>query len=210
MRMSSQGRRKGEYRRAQDEGSTFDLRPSTSQVCFVCIAAALPPMLVSTAALATEYMSAADAERLMFPDASAFVARPIALTPEQIQRIAGHAGGPFSTGFWKLAAAMSGERVLGYVITDSVIGKFELIDYAVAVTPQGEIKDIEILSYREAHGGEVRTKAWRNQFIGKTAIAPLAIGDDIANISGATLSCTHLSDGIRRIATFAQVVLAKG
>jgi hypothetical protein len=188
----------------------MNLRPSTSQVCFVCVAAALPPMLVSTAALATEYMSAAEAERLMFPDASTFVPRPLALTPEQTQLIATHAGGPFSTGFWKLSAAMAGDRLLGYVMTDSVIGKFELIDYAVAVTPQGQIKDIEILAYREAHGGEVRTRAWRAQFTGKTASAPLAVGDDIANISGATLSCTHLTDGIRRIATFAQVALAKG
>jgi hypothetical protein len=185
------------------------LRPSTSQVCFVCMAAALPPMLVSTAALATDYMSAAEAERTMFPDASEFVPRAVSATPEQSRLIAEHAGSPFRTGFWKLAAAMAGDRLVGYVVTDSVIGKFELIDYAVALTPEGEIKDIEILSYREAHGGEVRTKAWRNQFVGKTASAPLAINDDIANISGATLSCTHLSDGIRRIATFAQLVLAK-
>jgi hypothetical protein len=186
------------------------LRPTTSQVCFVCVAAALPPMLVSTAAFATDYMSAAEAERTMYPDATAFAPRPLALTPDQIKQIATHAGGPFSTGFWKLAAAMAGDHLLGYVVTDSVIGKFELIDYAVALTPEGEIKDIEILSYREAHGGEVRTKAWRNQFVGKTASAALAINDDIANISGATLSCTHLTDGIRRIATFAQLVLAKG
>jgi Na+-transporting NADH:ubiquinone oxidoreductase subunit NqrC len=69
--------------------------------------------------------------------------------------------------------------------------------------------DIEILSYREGHGGEVRTKAWRQQFVGKSANAPLAVGDDIANISGATLSCTHLTDGIRRIAVYARIVLAK-
>jgi FMN-binding protein len=187
----------------------MSLRPSTSQICFVCVAAALPPMLVSTAALATDYMSAAEAERLMFPEASAFVPRPLALTPEQMKLVAAQAGGSLNTGFWKLAAAMAGDRLLGYVVTDSVIGKFELIDYAVAVTPEGQIKDIEILSYREAHGGEVRSRAWRAQFTGKTASAPLAVGDDIANISGATLSCTHLTDGIRRIATFAQVVLAK-
>jgi hypothetical protein len=185
------------------------LRAPTSQVCFVCAAAALPTMLVSTAAFATDYMSAAAAQRLMFPEASEFVPRAFALTPEQMRLVVLSAGGPFNTAFWKLTVAMSGEHVLGYVVTDSVIGKFELIDYAVALAPDGAIMDIEILSYREAHGGEVRTKAWRQQFVGKSANAPLAVGEDIANISGATLSCTHLTDGIRRIAVYARIVLAK-
>jgi len=33
------------------------------------------------------------------------------------------------------------------------------------------------------------------------------VGDDIANISGATLSCTHVTDGVRRIV--AVVALAR-
>ena len=96
----------------------MSLRPTASQVCFVCVAAALPPMLVSTAAFATDYMSAAEAERMMFPDATAFAPRPPAMTPDQLKLVAAHAGGPLSTGFWKLAAAMAGDRLLGYVITD--------------------------------------------------------------------------------------------
>ncbi|MEO8923304.1 MAG: FMN-binding protein [Caldimonas sp.] len=186
-------------------------RSATAQVCFVC-AAALPAALVPLQAFAAVYMSAADAAHLMFPEASAFTPRPLSLTAEQRQLIAAHAGGggPPNTAFWKVVTATAGDRLLGYVVTDSVIGKFDLIDYAVALAPDGTIRDVEILAYREAHGGEVRTAAWRRQFVGKTASAPLAIGDDIANISGATLSCTHLTDGIRRIATYGQLVLAKG
>jgi hypothetical protein len=43
--------------------------------------------------------------------------------------------------------------------------------------------------------------------VGKTAEAPLRVGEDIANISGATLSCTHVTEGVRRIA--AVVALAR-
>ena len=42
-----------------------------------------------------------------------------------------------------------------------------------------------------------------------TVGANLRIGEGIANISGATLSCTHVTDGVRRIAAIAQVVVAK-
>ena len=61
------------------------------------------------------------------------------------------------------------------------------------------MRQIEILSYRESHGGEIRLPAWRRQFVGKTSAAPLRLGDDISNISGATLSCQHVTDGVRRI-----------
>jgi hypothetical protein len=61
------------------------------------------------------------------------------------------------------------------------------------------VKQVEVLSYRESHGHETRLPAWRRQFVGKTAAAPLQVGEDIANISGATLSCTHVTEGVRRI-----------
>jgi Na+-translocating ferredoxin:NAD+ oxidoreductase RnfG subunit len=96
---------------------------------------------------------------------------------------------------------------LGFVVSDAVIGKVELIDYAVGIALDGTVKQVEILSYRESHGFEIRLPAWRRQFAGKGSAAALRVGDDIANISGATLSCTHLAEGVRRIV--AVVALAK-
>ena len=98
----------------------------------------------------------------------------------------------------------------GYVVIDNVIGKFELITYAVALGTDGAIRQIEILSYRESHGGEIRLPAWRKQFVGKSLAAPLRVGADIANISGATLSSTHVTDGVRRIAAVVQVAREAG
>ena len=37
------------------------------------------------------------------------------------------------------------------------------------------------------------------QFVGKGAESALRVSDDIANISGATMSSTHVTDGVRRI-----------
>jgi Na+-transporting NADH:ubiquinone oxidoreductase subunit NqrC len=89
------------------------------------------------------------------------------------------------------------------VVVDSVIGKFEQIDYAVALDASGKVVSVEILAYREGHGGEVRMPSWRNQFVGRTAADPIRVGSDIANISGATLSCTHVTDGVHRIVAWA-------
>ncbi len=106
-----------------------------------------------------------------------------------------------------MQVARRGTATLGVVVADAVIGKFELISYAVGIDTEGAIRQVEILSYRESHGGEVRLPAWRRQFVGKTAAAPLKVGEDIANISGATLSCTHVTEGVRRIV--AVVALAR-
>jgi len=177
-------------------------------VTLVCAAAAISAGFVVTEVLAAEYMTVAESQKLMFADATEFVPMVVALNADQLRQLADRAGGAARPGAWRIWQARQGKAVLGYVVTDAVIGKFELINYAVALGPDGMIRDIEILAYRESHGYEVRNKPWRNQFTGKSAASPLRIGDDIANISGATLSCTHITDGVRRIAVMAQMALA--
>lgn len=143
--------------------------------------------LAPASAYAVNYLSPEQAAQLMFPDADRLEAQTLA--PDT-------GGRPLD-----LRVARKGTAVLGYIVLDEVIGKYELIGYAVGVLTDGSIKQVEILTYRESHGGEIRLPAWRRQFAGKTATAPLRVGEDIANISGATLSCTHVTDGVRRIVT---------
>jgi Na+-transporting NADH:ubiquinone oxidoreductase subunit NqrC len=157
-------------------------------------------------AFAVDYLSLEEAQRLMFPDADHFDSREIALDTTQLQALDAQ-GIRGRSARWNVRIARRGDTTLGVVVADAVIGKFELISYAVGVDGDGSIRQIEILSYRESHGGEIRLPAWRRQFVGKTQAAPLRVGDDIANISGATLSCTHVTEGVRRIV--AVVALAR-
>ena len=92
----------------------------------------------------------------------------------------------------------------GYVIIDRVIGKHEYIKFAVGINANGTIKQIEILEYSESYGYEVREASWRAQFVGKSAASALQLNVDITNISGATLSSRHLTEGVRRIMTMYQ------
>ena len=92
----------------------------------------------------------------------------------------------------------------GYVIIDRVIGKHEYIKFALGINASGTIKQIEILEYSESYGYEVRDASWRAQFVGKSAASPLQLNTDIRNISGATLSSRHLTEGVKRIMTMYQ------
>jgi hypothetical protein len=161
-------------------------------------------------AWAVDYLSASEAERLMFPQAEQFETLNLRLDEPQLQEIGRRAGLPARSAQWGLRVVRQGGAPIGFVVVDNVIGKFELITYAVAIGTDGAVRQIEILSYRESHGGEIRLPAWRRQFVGKTPTASLRVGADITNISGATLSCTHVTDGVRRIATVLQVARESG
>ena len=80
----------------------------------------------------------------------------------------------------------------------------------MGIATDGTLRNVEILNYRESHGYEVRLPAWRRQFVGKGADARLRVGEDIANISGATLSTTNITDGVRRIVAVVSTLKANG
>ncbi len=96
----------------------------------------------------------------------------------------------------------------GWFIADEVVGKHDFIPFALGIDANGAVKGIEILEYREAYGSAVRGEAWRAQFTGKTAKDKIKLGADIKNISGATLSSKHVTDGVRRLMATYELVLA--
>ncbi|MGZ5268153.1 MAG: FMN-binding protein [Caldimonas sp.] len=166
-------------------------------------------VVAPVSAFAVDYLSAELAARLMFPNADRFEAREVVLDAAQLQALDA-SGVRARSARWPVAIARRGTATLGYVVADSVVGKFELIGYAVGIGVDGAVVQVEILSYRESHGGEIRLPAWRRQFAGKTAASPIRIGDDIANISGATLSCSHVTEGVRRIVAVVQAAVKNG
>ena len=160
-------------------------------------------------AFATQYLTMEEAQQAIFAEATSFKAQPLDLSSSQMREIEKLSGLPARSVHWRVSSAWRGDALLGYVVFDDVIGKYELISYAVGINVDAAVRQIEILAYRESHGFEIRNPAWRKQFVGKSAQSGLALGDGINNISGATLSATHVTDGVRRIAAIVQIALKK-
>jgi hypothetical protein len=142
---------------------------------------------------ATQYMSVEQAQRAAFPQAAEFRSGP---APDaQLAASIGAAPG------WSphIFEARAPDRRLGWLIVDQVLGKSELITYALALDAGGAVISVEVLDYRESHGGEIHLPAWRHQFVGKTANDAGALNREVKNISGATLSCRHLTEGVQRL-----------
>jgi Na+-translocating ferredoxin:NAD+ oxidoreductase subunit G len=170
--------------------------------------AASPAVLVASA-YAEDFLSVQQAQTLLFPEASIFVESAIVLSEQQLAEVKNRAGVRQRQAVQKNWRAERGGELLGWFMVDEVIGKHEFITYAAAISVEGKVKGIEILSYRETHGGQIRLPQWRAQFVGKTLQDKFTLNQDIPNISGATLSCRNVTDGVKRLLAIHQVALTK-
>jgi len=148
------------------------------------------------------YVSIEQAQQLLFPN-QRLVKHPIIISKalQERMRQASSIRYPF-TGerIWKTSDE-------SWLIIDEVVGKHEMITYAVGIAPNGSVKGLEILEYVESYGYEVADSQWRQQFIGKTVGDPVKLNQDIQNISGATLSSKHLTDGVKRVLVLHELAL---
>lgn len=164
-------------------------------------------VLGSAASRAERFLTVEEARKLCFAEADRFEARIIRFTDEQTKAIQSAVRQRVLNRGNRVWLAWRGTNLLGVLVVDHVLGKHEVIDYAVAIRPEGTVQRVEVLEYRESHGGQIRGTNWRDQFKGKTARSTLRLNDDIYNISGATISCRNVTDGVRRVlATYDLVI----
>ncbi len=148
------------------------------------------------------YVSVEQVQKILLPN-KALSKTPIIITDDlqERMRVASSIRHPFQGDrIWRASDG-------SWIVIDEVVGKHEMITYAVAINPNGSIFGIEILEYVESYGYEVAEAQWRKQFIGKTANDPIKLNQDIQNIGGATLSCKHLTDGVKRVAVLYELAL---
>lgn len=158
----------------------------------------LAPMVL-VQAQASEYFTTQTAQKALYPHATNFTATPLALdgaARDEIERLSEVRQRWKEQPVWQ---AFNGTAFLGWYLEDRVIGKHEFIRYAVAISPEGKIMGVEIMEYLETYGDQVREASWRGQFLGRDDHSGFKLGRDIQNISGATLSCRNLTNGIKRL-----------
>lgn len=160
--------------------------------------------MVSTPIIAQAkiYVSAEQVQKILFPNKQ-LTKVPILVTDDlqERMRLASSIRYPFQGDrIWKAGDG-------SWLIIDEVVGKHEMITYAVGIAPNGSVLGIEILEYVESYGYEIAEAHWRQQFTGKTVKDPIKLNQDIQNIGGATLSCKHLTDGVKRVLVFYDLAL---
>lgn len=89
------------------------------------------------------------------------------------------------------------QKMLGYAYIGEAKSKTATFHYLVLFDSNFIILTSKVLVYREEYGGEIASKRWLKQFIGKQAGAkPSSYGEDIIPISGATISAKSMTRAI--------------
>ncbi|HUR29307.1 MAG TPA: FAD:protein FMN transferase [Planctomycetota bacterium] len=150
----------------------------------------------------------AEALARAFPDADTFATRVATLSEAQRSALVPLLRAKTAPRLWTYTEARAAGKVLGRAIQGDVIGKTLPITYLVTLSGELRVRSVEILDYRESHGGEVRREKWRAQFSDKAAGDALQLGADVKNIAGATLSCRALTDAVHDVLAISAVAFA--
>lgn len=169
---------------------------------------AMPAALVAIApSYGAEYLTVPQAQTAMFPEADRFVESHLKLDKAQREQIEALSGVRQRKDHQPVWRAEQNGQLLGWFIVDEVVGKHEFITYSVGLRPDGHVRGVDVLVYRETYGGEVRDAAWREHFENKTLTDAFTLDQDVPNITGATLSCRNLANGVKRLLALQKVAL---
>jgi Na+-translocating ferredoxin:NAD+ oxidoreductase RnfG subunit len=183
---------------------------SRRRVLMGMVAAAVAIIARPPLGWAVVYLSREEALRALIPEAAQFTPQTISFTDAQRQRIESLIGGRFRDAEATFWVAQRDGHPLGYATVLDVIGKEQPITFMVAVAPEGSVRGVQVLTYRESQGSEIRSKRFLAQFVGKTLDAPLRLGRDVHGISGATLSSRSTAFAVKKALALVTVVYGNG
>jgi hypothetical protein len=148
-----------------------------------------------------------DPLRAIFPDAERLDATDVILSDEMARRLDDLARSRIPERMVTFYAARRGEAVLGYAVIQSHVVRTKRETLLVAFEPDGRIRRIVVLSFLEPPEYKP-SERWLSQFAGKGATDRLAVGDDLAPISGSTLSARGVAEQSRWL--LQALLLARG
>lgn len=99
---------------------------------------------------------------------------------------------------------------LGYAFVSKAPSKTDEFDYLVLLDINYVILHTKVLIYREDYGGEIGSKRWLKQFIGKTKNDEFRYGDNIDAISGATISVRSMTKAMDDLMKSLKILTEKG
>ncbi|AUC82015.1 FMN-binding protein [Lacinutrix sp. Bg11-31] len=101
-------------------------------------------------------------------------------------------------------------KLLGYAYVSKAPSKTDEFDYLVLLDANLIVKKAKILVYREDYGGEIGSKRWLKQFIGKTKTDELRYNDTVVAISGATISVRAMTTAMNDLLQSLKILNEKG
>ena len=93
-------------------------------------------------------------------------------------------------------SVLQDQKLIGYAYVGNAPSKTDTFEYLVLFNANLIIQKAKVLVYREDYGGEIGSKRWLRQFEGKSVETSFLLQQNIAAISGATISVTSMTRAI--------------
>jgi Na+-translocating ferredoxin:NAD+ oxidoreductase RnfG subunit len=152
------------------------------------------------------YLHEADAARSMFPESSASARKVLVLSDAEVAALSKVLGRRVEARNYPYLDVRSEKGRLGFIFMFDVIGESQPITFAIGVTADGALQDVQVMVYREPQGEAIVEKRFRRQFVGKRSKDPITLDKDIDAVSGATISSRSATFAARKGLLLAEVV----
>ena len=91
-------------------------------------------------------------------------------------------------------------ELLAYMMLSKAPGRYDDFDLMIVYDAENlNILSTSVLIYREEYGGEIGSKRWLKQFVGKNFLNTFKLDYEIQGISGATISVRSATKEIKRL-----------
>ncbi|MBI3769794.1 MAG: FMN-binding protein [Deltaproteobacteria bacterium] len=170
---------------------------------------AVAAVLTATVAHATVFHAKDEALALAFPGSDRVEERPFILTDEQKAAVEKRAHAPLESQLWTVYVGWRGDALLGYAVIDTHTVRTLPETAMVVLSPSGDVRRVEILAFYEPPE-YTPPERWTRQFDGRHLDDDLKLGAGVQGITGATLSATALTAGVRRVLALYAVLTEQG
>ena len=159
----------------------------------------------SASAQTTVFLKPEEALKLLFKDSQEVIKEDHSVTPEVQEKVSKLLGYELAKSDYPFYIGRTNGQIDGYAVIDDEVGKVLPITFVTRIAPDGKVAAVEIMVYRESHGGEVASRRFLNQFREKSLNDELRLHGNIVNVTGATLSSQALVKGVKRALVLWQI-----
>lgn len=144
------------------------------------------------------YLSKDQALAVALPPHDKVVARVLTPTAEQRKQAERRLGRKLEEPSYTFFEGQQGGKPVGFAIVLDELGKHYPITFVVGLTPDGSVREVAVMTYREKRGDAVKRRRFLNQFKDKTDTDPIMVNRDIVHLTGATVSSWSIAAGVKK------------
>ena len=107
----------------------------------------------------------------------------------------------------KISEIKGASGLLGYRVESKVVSRSGPWRIRVLLNSHLYVKQARVISYPWDRGRDVRKRAFTSQFEGKGPEDPIQLGKDIDAMTGATISCRVMAQGVRDTIKLMEIII---